>query len=157
QLHTDGRRQSFAYIVACQVRVRLLQLPRLASILIESAGKRRAEARYMRAAVYGVDAIGEREERFAVAVVVLQRHLDHRLVAFALNVDWPRHHHVAVLVQVANEGLQAAVEVEGDLLLTLLALIYQLDGQAAVEVRHLAEALGKRLEGEVVGLHDGEV
>ena len=111
----------------------------------------------MRAAVHRVDAIGEGEERLAVAVVVLDRHLDVGLLDLLLDMHWLRHHDVAVLVQVPHEGLEAAVEVERHLLLAALALIHQRERQPAIEVRHLADALRECLELEVASLHDREV
>src|SRR5437763_2241014 len=59
-----------------------------------------------------------------------------------------------VLVEMAHEGDDAAVEIEGPLALLARALVAQRDGEAFVEVGHLAEALGERVEVIVVGFEN---
>ena len=59
---------------------------------VDGAGQRAAEAAQVRAAIHGVDVVGEAEDVFRVAVVVLQRdfHGEHaavRQLALAFEVD----------------------------------------------------------------------
>ena len=122
--------------------------------VVDGAGERRAQAGQVRAAVRGVDGVGEGEDRFVVAVVVLDGGLDQ--VAFDLLLDIDRLvQHRAVLVQIANEAPHAALEVEGHPARAVVgALVAEFDGQAAVQERHLAETLLQRLEAEVSLLED---
>ena len=76
ELHGDDRGQALADVVAAQVRVLLLQHALLARVGVQGPRQRRAEAGEVRAALVGVDVVGEREQRLLVAGVPLHRDLD---------------------------------------------------------------------------------
>ena len=61
-----------------------LSQPVLLGVAVDRAGQRGLEAAEVRAAVVVVDVVGEGEDRLVVAVVVLQRDLDHRAAGRAL-------------------------------------------------------------------------
>ena len=73
QLHADHRRQALAHVVAGQVLLDVLEEIAALARGVDGAGQRAAETAQVRAAIDGVDVVGEAEYRFAVAVVVLQR------------------------------------------------------------------------------------
>ena len=75
QLHADHRDQAFANVVARQVFLHILEQPKLLAGVVDGARQRGAEAGQVRAAVNRVDVVGEAENGFGVAVVVLQRDL----------------------------------------------------------------------------------
>jgi hypothetical protein len=64
-----------------------LKRPALAGVVVDGAGQRGLEAGEVRAALVGVDVVDEGERVLVVAVVVLQRDLDLRLLAGGLDVD----------------------------------------------------------------------
>src|SRR6185312_17056484 len=72
QLYADHRDQSLADIVAREILLQVLKQSELLPGVVDGASKRRAEARQMRAAIDGVDVVGERKNRFRVGVVILQ-------------------------------------------------------------------------------------
>ena len=97
----------------------------------------------MRAAVDGVDGVGERIDRLGVGVGVL----DGGFGADAFHLFLDVNHRVqrfAVAVQIADEGGDAAFEIE--LHFMVGALVHEIDRDAACDERHLAEALGQRVE-----------
>ena len=77
-LDADDRGQALADVVAAQVGVGVLEDARLAGVVVQAAGQRRAEAAQVGAAVDGVDVVGEGVDALGEAVVVLQRDLDAR-------------------------------------------------------------------------------
>ena len=81
QLDADHGHQSFAHVVAAQVFLQILEKTERLADGVDGARQRGAEAGEMRTAVDGVDVVGEAEDGFGVAVVVLQRDLDFDLVA----------------------------------------------------------------------------
>ena len=92
QLDADHGDQAFAHVVAAQVLFHVLEKAELLADGVDGAGERRAEARQMRAAVDGVDVVGEAENGFGVAVVVLEGDFDFDVVALGF-------HHDGLLVQ----------------------------------------------------------
>ena len=94
----------------------------------------------MGAAVDRVDVVGEREHVLGVGVVVLERDLDGGAALAALDVDRARVEDLLVPVEVADERLEAALEVEGPL--AIVALVDERDPDALGQVGRLAEALG---------------
>ena len=148
QLHADDRGQALADVVAGEVAVRLLEHARALRPVVERPGQRAAEARDVGAAVDGVDVVGEREHVLGVGVVVLERDLDRGGAVPALAVDRPAVERLLVPVQVPDERDEAALEVERAL--AVVALVAERDPDALGEVGGLAQALGDRVEGEVV-------
>ena len=112
ELGGDDGGQPLAHVLAGEVVVLLLEQALLARVLVERARQRRAEARQVRAALVRVDVVGEREDRLLVGGVPLHRDLDGALVALALEVDDLLADRLLVLVEVADEVLDAALVVE---------------------------------------------
>src|SRR3990172_3936114 len=115
QLHTDGGDEAFAHVVAAEVGVLVLEELLLAGVVVEHAREGGAEAGQVAAAVDRVDAVDEAEGRLVEGVVVLDGALDARAVHLPLDVDRAREEHASVAVEVADEALDAALEVERDL------------------------------------------
>ena len=142
ELHRDDRREPLAHVLALEVLVLLLELADLARVGVQRPGECGAEAREVRAALVGVDVVGEREKRLLVGVVPLHRDLHLADVAAVVEVDdllvqgVPR----SLRVQVVDEVDDAAVVLEAGLE-GLAALVDEPDPQALREERHLAEAL----------------
>ena len=80
--------------------------------VVQGAGQGRAEPGDVGAAVDRVDVVGEGEHVLRVRVVVLEGDLDGRPAFAALDVDRPRLEDLLVPVEVPDEGLEAALEVE---------------------------------------------
>ena len=77
----------------------------------------------VRAALARVDIVGKGEDGLGVAVIVLQTDLDPGVVALAVEVDRLLVDQLLVLVQVLDEGLHPAVEMEDVALLRKGALV----------------------------------
>ena len=92
QLDADHGHQPLAHVVAAQVLFQILEEAQRLADGVDGAGQRGAEPGQMRAAVDGIDVVGEAEDGLRVAVVVLQRDLDLDAVALGL-------HHDGLLVQ----------------------------------------------------------
>ena len=90
QAHAYYGNEPFAHIIAGDGDFVLLLLEHagLRSEIVDGARQGGAEAGKMRAAVHGVDGVGERKHVFAVGVVVLQRDFDLHVAALAFHVDW---------------------------------------------------------------------
>jgi hypothetical protein len=89
KLHGDDGDEAFAHVVAIDGDFVLLLLEHAGRVcvIVDGAGERGAEAGKVRAAVDGVDGVGEGKNVFGVAVVVLQRDFDIDLIALAFDVD----------------------------------------------------------------------
>ena len=109
----------------------------------------------MGAALARVDVVGEGEDAFLVAVVVLQRHLDLDVPLLALEVEDLRVDRRLVLVQVLDELDDAALVEER--VGASVALVLDDDLEAAVQERELAEAVRQGVEGEGRLLEDRRV
>ncbi len=72
QLDTDHGHQAFTNVVTRKVFFYIFEKPELLAGIVDGPGKRSAETGKMRAAVHGVDVVGETENCFGVAVVVLE-------------------------------------------------------------------------------------
>ena len=125
--------QAFAHVVAGQVDLLLLGDARLVDVFVDDAGQRRAEAGQVGAAVALRDVVGEAQHRLVVAVVPLHRHF-HRDLAAKLARPHRRQgdgglvQDVLGAVEILDEGLQAALVVQIDLLrLDATALIDKLE------------------------------
>src|SRR5579883_422830 len=154
-LDADDGGQALAHIIAAEVAVLLFEQAHLARIVIERAREGAAEAGDVHAAIDGVDAVGEGKFGGVPAIVVLHSQFDFDAVHLAADADRPRLQTPPVLVEVAHEGDQAALEVEGGL--AVAAFVAQGDGQAAIEIGHFAETLGQDVEAVVARLHYCEV
>ena len=112
--------------------------------LFSVRGQRGVEAGEMRAALGGVDVVGEREDRLDVLRVPLHRDLDLALVIRALEVDDVLVDGVLRLVDVSDEVADAALVVKRHLL-AARALVGERDLKTAGEERRLAQTLRERL------------
>ena len=145
ELGGDDRGEPLAHVLAGEVVVLLLELALLPRVAVDRARQRRAEAREVRAALVRVDVVGEREDRLLVGAVPLHGDLDVALVGLALEEDDLLAERLLVLVEVGDEVLDAALEVElGPL--AAGALVGQRDAQAARQVGGLAQALLEDVE-----------
>ena len=112
----------------------------------------------MAAAVYRVDVVGEAEDCFGVAVVVLHCDVNLNVVAIGFHADRLFVHHDFALVQMLDEfGDAAGIAKLGALGITCLrvdcSLVGKGDLQALVEKCEFPEPLG---EGVVVIFSDGK-
>ena len=156
QLHRDDRGEPLAGVRALQVLVLLLEQALGARVVVEGAREGRPEAREVRAALVGVDVVGERVDRLGVGGGPLQGDLERALGPLERQRDHVPVDGVAVLVEVPDEVLDAALVLELDLAAGV-ALVDQADEQPAREEGGLAEALGQRVEVEVRLLEDVRV
>ena len=156
QLDGDHRGQPLADVLAGEVVLFLLEQALVARVLVERARERRAKARHVRAALAGVDVVGERVDRLLVGGVPLHRDLGGAFLALAGEEDDLAVDGVLVLVEVGDEVLDAALVLElGGV--ALAALVDDRDLQPAREERGLAQALLERVEVEVERLEDVRV
>src|SRR5262245_42089836 len=100
----------------------------------------------MRAAIHGVDIVGERKHLFVISIVVLNRNFNAQIVAGSaiaslLEVHWLRMKRVLVLVQVLDEFGNAAFVIKFVLLLFIGAFISDRDPDALVQKGFFAQAL----------------
>ena len=153
ELDRDHRGQSLAHVLAAEVLVLLLEQALAAGVGVEGARQRRAEAGEVRAALVGVDVVGEREHRLLIGRVPLHRDLDGAIRVLVLEEDRLLVHRVLVGVEVLDEVDDAAVVLK-DVALAGAALVDDLDPQAAGEKGGLAHALGERRVVEVERLED---
>ena len=106
----------------------------------------------MRAAFVGVDVVREGVDRFRVAVVPLQRDLDVDAVLVAAHVDRLVVRRGAVLIQILDERVDAALVEE--VVRLAVALVFDGDGDATVQEGELAQALRQRVEAVFGGLEN---
>src|SRR5437868_2010813 len=99
-LDADHRRQPLANVVAGEVRVLLAHQVRLAGVLVEDRGQRRAKAGDVAAAFDGIDVVREGEDVFGEALVVLQGDLHRIAVDLSLDVQRPEVDPAFVAVQI---------------------------------------------------------
>ncbi len=153
ELDRDESREPFADVLAGEVLLFLLEEALLAGVVVDSARERAAEAREVRAALGGVDVVGEREDGLVVRGVPLHRDLHGAVFGLVLEKDDAAVDGVLVAVDVGDEVLDAAVVLEHDAL-ALSALVVELDAQAHGEEGRLAQALGEHAEVVVDLLED---
>ena len=162
QLDADHGHQAFAHVVAAQVLLQVLEEAHLLADGVDGAGERGAEAGEMRAAVDGVDVVGEAEDGLGVAVVVLQRDVDLDAVAQGFHDDGLVVQHRLAAIEMLDElGDAAGVAELGAAGFAGLgvggALVGERDLKALVEEGHLAQALRQRVVVELGGGEDGLV
>ena len=112
QFHADDGHQAFTHVIAGQVLFHVLEQAHLLPRVIDRAGQRRAEAGKMRAAVDGVDVVGEAEDRLGVCVVVLQPDFHVDAVAVVLHVDGLVVQNLFAAIEMLDELRDAAVVLE---------------------------------------------
>ena len=150
--------QTFTDIVSREVLFEVFEQAHLLAGVVDGARERSAEAGKMRPAIHGIDIVRKTEDRFGVAVVVLQANLHGHAIAFGLHVNRTVVQHCLAAIQVLNELSDAAVVFEfGDLGSARLrisgALIGKRDQESLVEERELAQTLRQRV---IVVLDGGE-
>ena len=148
-LDRNDRSEALADVLALRRRVVRPQQVALARVVVEGARQGRAEARQVRAALDRVDVVHERERRLAVGVGVLERDLKDQtlLHVFLLEIHRRRVQRRLALVEVLGELANAVVEAER--LRRTAALVRDRDGQAGIEVRQLAHAVGENVVVEI--------
>ena len=152
-LDADDGGEPLADVVAADRRVlQVLREVVLGRVGVDGARQRGAEPGEVRAALVGVDVVGERVERFRVPVVPLHRDLDVDAVLLAARVDRLLVDRRLVLVQILDEGDDAALVEE--LVRLAVALVVDRDRDAAVEEGQLAQARRQRVEAVFGGLED---
>ncbi len=89
ELDGDDGDKAFAHVVAGNGDLVFLLLEHAGGLreIVYGARQRRAEAGEVRAAVHGIDGVGEGEDVFSVGVVVLQRDFHVHGAALAFHVD----------------------------------------------------------------------
>ena len=112
QLHADDGDQAFANVVAGEVFFYVFEQAHLLAGVVDGAGQRGAEAGKVRAAIDGVDVVGEAENVLRIAVVVLQADFHVHAVAFGFHVDRLVVQHLLAAVQMLDEFRDAAVVLE---------------------------------------------
>ena len=145
--------EALAGVVAGEIDLLLLEQPRAFGIADDLTGQRAAQADEMRAAVALRDVVGERQHVLVVAVVPPQSDFDADAVALALDEDRLIDQRGLGAVEIAHEGLEAALVVELLALGLGMAQIGQHDPDARIEEGELAQAM---LDGRVVELDHGE-
>ena len=135
--------QAFAHVVAGGLDLRLLRDLFLLDVVVERARHRLAQAGEMRAAVALRNVVGEALHRLGVRVVPLHRDFDGDAVLLADRVEDLRMQHGLAAVHVLDEALDAARIRE--VLALAVALVDELDLDAVVQERELADALGEDL------------
>ena len=144
-LDADDAGQSFADVVTADVRVlEILREIVLRRVGVDRARQGSAESRQVRAALMGVDVVGEREDQLRIAVVPLQGDLGVDAVLVALHEHRLVVDDRLVLVQMLDERDDAALVLE--LVALAVALVVDRDENAAVEEGELPESLGERVE-----------
>ena len=150
ELDADHRRQPLAHIFADEVGLVVFDEPLLAGVVVDDAGQGGAEAGHMAAALFGVDAVGERKDGFVDAVVILHRHLDGGVVDGLFVVERQGLHHPAVAVDIADEVGDAAVEVVGALAVAItfggVPGAVEADFQPFVQIGDRLEMGGEQVE-----------
>jgi len=162
-LHADHGRQSFAHIVAAQIFLYIFEQAGRLPRRVDGARERGAKAGQMRAAIHRIDVVGETEKAFRIAVVILQRDFHRqrsRIVGqlpVGFEVDGLFVQHRLAAVQVPDELRDAAKVKEFVVLHRIDALVAQVDLQALVQERQLAQPLRQRVV--VIGgfHHDGGI
>ena len=138
----------------CELRLDfLVERGALLDVQVHHAREGALEPREVRAALVRVDVVGEGEDGLLVGAVPLHRDLDGALGGLALEEDDLLADRLLVLVEVADEVLDAALVLELDAV-AARALVGQRDAQDAREEGRLAQALLEDREVEVEALED---
>ena len=140
QLDRDDGGQALARVLALEGLVVLEQLV-FFPVIVQNAGQRGLEAGLVRAALGGIDVVGEGQHQLAVAVGVLHGDLGHRGVAASLHVDDLLMQRGLGAVEMLDELTDAALVVHDLLDRLIVALVAQGDLETCVQKRLLAQTL----------------
>ncbi len=131
QLDGNDGGNALAHVLAGDLVVALDDVG-LGAVGVDHAGERGLEAGLVHAALGGVDVVGEGDDIFVVAVVILQRDLGDGVSLGAGEIDHILVQRRLVLVEEGDELADAALIAQCVCLLLALALVLDGDGQAAV-------------------------
>ena len=145
-LDADHRGQTLADVVAGNALLQVFGEIVFRGVKIDGPGERRAEPGEMGSALVRVDVVGKCVDGLGVAVVPLQRHLGIDAVLLAAHVNRFLVDGGLVLVQVSDEGDDAALVME--LMALAVALVVERDLNTAVEEGQLPQPLGECVEAE---------
>jgi len=129
--------EPFAHVVAGRLDLGLLRELFLLDIAVERARHRLAQAREMRAAVALRNIVGKALHGLGVGIVPLHRNLDRDAVLLTAGMEDSRMQHRLAAIHVFDESLDASGKRE--VLALAVALVEQLDPDAVVEERELAD------------------
>ena len=141
--------QALAAIVAGQVDLLLFGEARALGVVRHLPRQRRAEADEMRAAVALRDVVGEGQHVLVVAVVPPQRDLDADAAALPGDQDRLDDQRRLGAVEIAHEGLEAALIIELLGLHLGMARVGEQNAHAGIQERQLAQAMLDRREIEL--------
>ena len=130
--------ESFAHVLAGQL-VRLLEDAGFPAVIVDDLGDRSLEAVKVRAALFGVDVVGERENGVGVGVVVLHGDLDLAVDILRVEIHDVLENGLFVAVEALHEGDYAAFVAEHFTARRLHPLVRDLDGQPFIEIRKLSQ------------------
>jgi hypothetical protein len=149
QFYRHDAGQAFAGVLAGHLD--LFPLGRAGTLDVggDHARQRPAEGREVCAAIPLRDVVGEAQHGLVIAVVPPQREIDLDLLALAADDDRGLEQGRLRLVQVAHEGLDAALVMQGLLERLDAAQVAQDDDDAGVEESQLAQAMLQRLKIEI--------
>ena len=125
--------ETFADVIAGEIFFDVFKQPGHLAVLVDGGRERAAEAREVGAAINGVDVVGEAENGFRVAVVVLQRHFHGQLaaiwqVAFPFEEDGLVVEAALSFIEMLDEFGDAAFVMELKRVGRLLAFVGEVDG-----------------------------
>ncbi len=153
-LHGKHAGQSLARVIARQGELLLAGDASRIRVIVHDAGQGCAETRQMRAAVTLGNVVGEAEHGLVIAVVPPQCAFESDAVALGPHSNGLTNHRGLGAVKIADEGRDAAIITQLDLLGLHAATVGEDNGDAAVEKRQLAQTVFER--GEVkLGLGEG--
>src|SRR5262249_4366839 len=135
----DDGGEAFSDVVAGQTALESLEESLRLGVAGKSARAGRPEATEVGSPLARVDVVGEREDRFLIAIVVLQGDLDLDVTLLALEVEHPGVDGRFVLVEVLDE-LDDAPTIE-ERVAPLVALVRDDDLQAFVEEGQLTQTV----------------
>ena len=148
-LDADHRDQPLADVVAADALLEVLRQIVFVGVGVQGPGEGGPEPGQVRAALLGVDVVGERVHRVRVAIVPLQGDLRLDAVPVAPHVDRCGINGRLVLVEELDKRVDATLVLEATALSGPLVL--ERDRDAGIEEGQLAEAMGQRIETVVDG------
>ncbi len=147
-LDADDRREAFAHVVASERLGFFLEQIVRVGVVVDGPRQRGLKAHQMGAPLLRVDVVGEGEEVFGVAVVVLERDLQNHVRLFDGDVDRLVQRRLG-FVEMVDEGDDAALVQEHLLLRGLAPLVFQRDRETLVQEGEFPEALRQHVETEL--------
>ena len=152
QLDADDRDQPLAHILAGRIFAQVFEQVVRLRVGVDGPRQRRLESDQVRAALVRVDVVGEGEDGFAVAVVVLHGGFDDDVLLARLKVDRFRVKHGLVRVQVLDERGDPAFVLED--VAPVGAQVLEDDLQPLVEEGQFAQPGGDGVVAELERLED---